>query len=234
MAKNNEAVGDNSAQDAESVEFDTTNLVQGLRDHLLRSVRENGMKKPWQKMSEGEQTLEIERASDKAEQIVRDIVDLVAQGDFPVIHATVDNFKIKSGEVTITAKGVAEDEVVLTLNRVGVKAVKIVVADVAQFDQRRSNLKADPDQPGLPGVKLDLTAEEVNGEFDETDEPAPTDSNGDEFDNDAEQAEGDAVLDAGIGKADPDHPTAPAHGPITDMKGFPNGPMQAMRDGARW
>lgn len=229
MANNNETLGADTSENSESVEFDVTNLIAGLRDFLLRSVRENGMKKPWQKMSEGEQTLEIERATEKSEQIVRDIVDLVAQGDFPVIHATVDNFKIKAGEVTITAKGIAEDEVVLTLNRVGVKAVKIVVADVAQFDQRRSNLKADPDQPGLPGVKLELSAEEVNGTFEDADEPKPTDSDGNEFDDDAEQAEGAAALELA-----PQDPAPPAHGPITDMKGFPNGPMQAMRDGARW
>ena len=206
-------------------------MIEGVRDFFLRSVRENGMKKPWQKMSEGEQTIEIERATDRAEQLVTDIVDIVATGDFPVVHAIIDNYTSKNGEVKIVAKGVADDEVILNLHHAGKKAVKIVIANRDQFDKSRTNIKADPDEPGLPGVKKDLTAAEVNGEFEEADEPKPTDSDGNEFDDAAEQAEGASVLE---GKADPDEPAAAAHGPITDMKGFPNGPMQAMRDGVRW
>lgn len=152
MAKPNESQpGDTSAND-EAFHLDPTRLVEGVRDFLLRNVRENGMKKPWPKMTEGEQQLEIERATDRASGLVRDVVDLIAQGEFSVIHAIVDNFKIKDGEVTITAKGLAEDDVLLTLNHAGKKSVKIIVADAQQFDQSRSNIEPDADEPALPGV----------------------------------------------------------------------------------
>lgn len=231
MAKDNEAIDGNITPDAEGAKLNATRLVEGVRDFFLRSVRENGLKKPWQKMSEGEQNLEIERATDRASQLVGDLVDIIASGDFPVVHAIIDNYQSKNGEVKIVAKGVASDEVILNLHHAGKKAVKIVVADRSQFDQSRTNLKGDPDEPGLPGVKQELTAAEVNGEFETEDEPKPTDSTGAEFDDAAEQAAGDAVLDL---KVDPEEPPAPTHGPITDMKGFPDGPMQAMRDGKRW
>lgn len=193
MATDNENIEVDSEAHDEGFEFNPRTLIQDLRDFLLRNVRENGMKKPWQKMTEGEQKLEIERASDKAEALVRSIVDIVAQGNYAVVHAIVDNFKIKAGEVTITAKGIAEDDVVLTLNHAGKKAVKLIVADAQQFDQSRSNVPVDPDEPGLPGVKQEIQPEELGGggAFDddvaEVDEPAA-------FDDDAEQQEGAEIL----------------------------------------
>lgn len=155
------------------------------------------MKKPWQKMTEGEQKLEIERATDRATQLVDDIVDVVATGDFPVVHAIIDNYTSKNGEVKIVAKGVASDDVILNLHHAAQKPVKIVVADRNQFDQSRSNVPVDPDEPGLPGVKQEIQPEELRGGFDdadedekpEVDEPAP-------FDDAEEQAEGDQVLQA--------------------------------------
>lgn len=226
MAKNNAARKAAGEDDAATLNLDTTRIVEGLRDFLLRNVRENGMKKPWNKMTEGEQRLEIERATDRAAGVVSDVVDLIAQGDFPVIHAIVDNFKIKDGEVTITAKGLAEDDVLLTLNHAGKKSVKIVVADAQQFDQSRSNIQPDPDEPGLPGVKVEIQPEEVQEPGETPDEPV--------VDED-EQAEGQAVLDQlDFTETRPDDFGAVADEPITDMRGFPNGPMQAMKGAARW
>jgi hypothetical protein len=179
------------------------------------------MKKPWQKMTEGEQTLEIERATDRAEQLLEDVVDLVSAGDFPVVHAIIDNYQSKNGEVKIVAKGVAEDDVILNLHHAGKKPVKIVIADRQQFDQGRDRIAAEPDQPDL------LSANEVNGSFDDSNDP-PSGDNSD-FDDAAEQAAGANVLDLPLAPEDP-----PAHGPITDMRGYPEGPMEAMRDGKRW
>lgn len=194
MATDNENIEVDSEAHDEGFEFNPRALVQGVRDFLLRNVRENGMKKPWQKMTEGEQRLEIERAEEKADDLVRAIVDIVAQGNYSVVHAIIDNFKIKDGAVTITAKGIAEDNVVLTLNHAGEKSVKLIVADMQQFDQTRSNVPVDPDEPGLPGVKQEIQPEELRGgafddaEQDQVDEPAP-------FNDDAEQAEGAEILE---------------------------------------
>lgn len=191
MADDNEPVETNHQTDGEGAQLAAVSLIGGVRDFFLRNVRENGMKKPWGKMSEKEQEMEINRATERAEQLVRDIVDIVAQGDFPVVHAIIDNFKIKDGEVTITSKGIADDQVLLSLNHAGKKAVKIVVADAGQFDKERTHVAPDPDEPGLPGVKKDLTAGEVNGE-----PPAFEDDDDATFDDDAEQAEGDQILSA--------------------------------------
>lgn len=191
MAVDNENQQADGEADAPGFDFETTALVQGVRDFLLRNVRENGMKKPWGKMSEKEQELEINRASEKAEDIINQIVELVAQGDYPVIHAIVDNFKIKAGEVTISAKGIADDEALLTLNHAGQKAVKIVVADPSQFDKQRTHVAADPDEPGLPGVKAEIQPEDLREPGFDDEETQETETF---LDEEAEQAEGDQVL----------------------------------------
>lgn len=221
MAKGNGPKPGNSEEDQITLNLDTTRLVEGVRDFLLRNVRENGMKKPWNKMTEGEQRLEIERATDRADQLISDIVDIVVQGEFPVVMAQIDNFKSKDGTVTITAKGVADDEVILNLHHAGKKAVRIIVADRNQFDQSRSNIQPDPDEPGLPGVKQEIQPEEVREPDATPDEPVV---------DEAEQAEGQDVLD----QLDFTEPEQPADEPITDMRGFPNGPMQAMKGAVRW
>jgi hypothetical protein len=165
---------------------------------LLRNVRENGMKKPWQKMTEGEQRLEIERATDKADELIQEVVDIIASGDFPVVHAIIDNYQSKNGEVKIVAKGVADDEVILNLHHAGKKPVKIVIADRNQFDQTRTNLEPDPDEPGLPGVKQELGLDDMTGGAFE-DEDDDDDAGGEveepaAFDDATEQAQGDDVL----------------------------------------
>lgn len=138
-----------------------------MRDFLLLNLKQAHQQKPWNHMPENEQKLWIERIESRAERLVQDVIDRVSTGAFPVVHAKIDNFKVKGGEITITAKGFADDLVLLTLNHAGPKAVKIIVADGEQFDQERDQLNPDPDQPGLPGVRAGEPG------FDDDDDPAP-------------------------------------------------------------
>jgi len=139
----------NDIETGEGVEVDVSRLVEGLRDNLLRSIKHNSMKTAWQDMTEQEQMTEIERATTEAAKLVASVVDIVASGNFAVVHARLDNFKVKDGETIITAKGMAMDEVLVTLNHGTKHSVKIVVCDASQFDRSRSNLEPDPDEPEL-------------------------------------------------------------------------------------
>jgi len=167
-------------------------LVQDIRDTLLRSLRENAERTPWPKMSEADQREAVENMEDIAMQLVRGTVEIVAQGKNDVVHAVLDKFTIKDGTVQIVASGLAEDNVLLTLNHAGKKAVKIVVADAEQFDKRRDPAQVMRDQP----ILFDDEAE--GGDQTDADNAYtpenPDDEGGDQFDNEAEQEAGRQLL----------------------------------------
>lgn len=127
----------------------TGELIAKTRDILLDQRRSDIASTTWQMLSENDQRNEVERLTDYAEELVHGIVDVVAAGKFDVIHAKLDNFKIKDGDVTVTSKGRASDGALLALNSVGVKALKIIVADDEQFDQHRDMVTIDADEPDM-------------------------------------------------------------------------------------
>lgn len=133
----------------EIVTLNVTSLVSDIRDLFLSKIRNDKDKKQWRQMSENEQQVEIDHAQSMALQIVNSVASIVATANRPVIHALLDNFKVKAGEVTVTAKGLADDGAVLALNHVGKKSLKIVVVDEAQFQEESNEAKPDPDQPDL-------------------------------------------------------------------------------------
>lgn len=173
--------------DEDAIELSQARLIEGVRDTLLVWFKQSTFRKPWDKMTEADQRNWGNRIEERAEKLVRAVVDLTSSGGYPVVHAKIDNFQIKNGEVKITAKGFADNEVLITLNSAQNTAVKLIVADMDQFDQGRSNLPVDPDEPGLPGVKMDPRADEPGFE-DEDDEPEVTNPEG-------EQEEGEAALE---------------------------------------
>lgn len=121
-------------------------LMAKVRDVLLDRRRSDIAATTWAALSENDQEREVENYTDFAEELITKIVEVVAAGNFDVIHAKLDNFKIKDGDVTVTAKGRASDGALLALNSVGVKALKIIVADEKQFDQHRDDVHIDKDQ----------------------------------------------------------------------------------------
>ena len=82
-------------------------IVSDVRDLLLSKRRAAVMATTWDKLSESDQRDEIQAVTTLAEDLVTAVVDLVAAGGNEVIHAKLDNFKIKDGAVTLTAKGTA-------------------------------------------------------------------------------------------------------------------------------
>lgn len=126
-------------------------LIAKTRDVLLDRRRSDIASTTWAMLSEGDQEREVDALTTFAEDLVHGIVEVVAAGNFDVIHAQLDNFKSKDGEVTVTAKGRSSDGALIALNRIGHKHLKIIVADEEQFDKHRDTVPIDVDQPEMFG-----------------------------------------------------------------------------------
>lgn len=124
-------------------------LIASVRDALLDRRRGDIAMTTWASLSENDQKREVATFTEFAEQLVKGIVEVVAAGHYDVIHAKLDNFKIKDGDVTMTSKGRASDGALLALNSVGQKDLKIVVADAEQFDRQREPVPIDVDEPQM-------------------------------------------------------------------------------------
>lgn len=169
-------------EDGEVYTINLTSLVSKVRELFLSKLRNDKEKKLWSKMSQSEQQREIDTCDDLSRSIVLAVANIVSAGKNPVIHALLDNYKVKAGEVTVTAKGIANDAAVLALNHVGRKSLKIIVVDEGQYDQSGDKTQAEPDQPSM----LDDQQEA------ETDDgPSLADAMHDAIDNDTGNADTD-------------------------------------------
>ena len=162
----------------ETFRLKTTSLVCDVRDVFLSNRRNQMMSALWKDLTESQQQDEITAADQLAKDIVRKIVEVVSVGNNDVIHALLGQFAIKDGKVKITAEGLADDAALLALNRVGKKALKIIVADHEQFDQERDEILPDPDQPALPmdaepmsDDDIDDVGESMDEDIDAIEEP---------------------------------------------------------------
>jgi hypothetical protein len=164
-------------------------LIEGVRDLLLRWFKEAHLQKAWPQMSEADQKTWINRIEERAEKLVDEVIEHVNHGDFPVVNAKIDSFTVKNGEVKVVTKGFADNDMLAILNSAGEKRVQITVMRNDQFDENRDPLNAEPDQPGLPGVKMH---DEPGFENDDRPVPAVEEP---EIENPAGESEaGDAVL----------------------------------------
>ena len=165
----------------------TAELVAKVRDALLNKRRFDIAATTWAAMSEKDQRQEVDRLEAFAEELVVAVVNVVAAGGYDVIHARLDNFKVKDGAVTVMAKGIADDGALIKLNHADGKVLKIIVADEGQFDQHRDKVHVDADEPALfteEGGEADEDEEDEEdeivdpetGEITSAKDPAPDES----------------------------------------------------------
>lgn len=208
--------------------LNTKMLVSNVRDVLMSKRRQQMVAMTWSQLGEQQQKEEIQDLSNLAQELVEKIVELVAQAGRDVIHAQLDNFKVKDGAVTVTAKGAADDGAILALNSIGKKNLKIVVADAGQFDEQRDEIVPTPDQNDMfpdeedqepmgeqdvddLAAEMDEQLDEME-EFDdlheqdgdETEEAQPADQEEETQAADGEADEGDPEPDVAPGKAGQD------------------------------
>lgn len=140
MVNNPQRIEITDPETGEVVSINPATAVSNLRDLFVSRRRLQVVATPWPNLTEDQQRDEINRATEWSEEVVKSVVEMVAQAGRQVIHAKLDNFKVKDGEVTITGKGRADDGALLSLNHVGNKYLKIGVADAEQFDQQRDDI----------------------------------------------------------------------------------------------
>ena len=147
----------------EVFELKTEMLVSNVRDLFMTRRRNDIMKGSWANLSEDDQQDEIVAVTEMARGLIEKIVEVVATAGRDVVHAKLDKFVIKDGTVQLTATGIADDGVVLALNHVGNKAVKIIVADADDYDKERDEMDAMPDQTAMFADGGEVDATDVDG-----------------------------------------------------------------------
>lgn len=128
-------------------ELDT--LMGDLRDVMLGRIRTT--RKPWEQMTEAEQTDLANGIDLAARDIVRKTVRLMAKHEWP--HAVVKLCEIKIGgtngiDIKMTCPNIQENREVLG-DHVNTM-VQVVMVDSEQFMAARGPVDIKPDQPDLP------------------------------------------------------------------------------------
>lgn len=99
--------------------------------------------KPYQQMSEAEQTEQIEQAKTAAKELVRKAVNIVASGGRRVVQAELGKITINNGlKAEIKANTASADELISVQGR----PILIVTNGDDEFSGGEDKLKADPDQ----------------------------------------------------------------------------------------
>ena len=153
MGYNTQSIEVTSEETGEVWMMDPSFLVGHIRDYFLSMRRQQVQATVWDELSEEDQKSEISRAGQVARDVIEKVVEAVAVQEKICAHVEVAKFAVdvKSGEITITAKGRADDESLLDLNHSRGRVCVMTVVDVERF----SGMKAVPvneDQPTMFGA----------------------------------------------------------------------------------
>lgn len=138
-------------------------LSGDLRDEMLKRMKH--LKATWNLLGQGEQAEVANGLELFAKTVIRRVVHLVTQQEFPHTAVTLAEMKIKGGkaiEAKILCDNIEHNRSVLG-EHIG-QMVQIVMIDSTQFMGERAPAKTDPDQPDLP---LDGDGEDDPAEEDE-------------------------------------------------------------------
>lgn len=131
--------------------LNATSLVSNVRDVLLSRRRQQTEATVWKKLTEAQQQDEITAMQELARTLVGAVVTRVAEKGMTCAHVEVSKFAVdvEKGEVTITSKGFASDEMLSDLAHAKGKTAKLTVVDERQFNEKSTMVKPDADQPSL-------------------------------------------------------------------------------------
>jgi hypothetical protein len=131
-------------------EVQTQSIVSDIRDVLMSRRRAATYLTPWRNMTEDDQQQEIIAVTNLAEQVVRKVVDVVADRGFETVYATLENVALKDSKATLKIANLDDPDVLVAVGAHIGKSVRLIVADAGEFDQQRNAMEADADQPPLP------------------------------------------------------------------------------------
>jgi ribosome modulation factor len=140
--------------------INAVSLVSNVRDVLMSRRRNQQEARVWGDLSEEQQQDEITAIQMLASDLVGKVVEVVATRGLTCAHVEVNKFAVdvEKGEVVITSKGFASDEMLVDLAHSKGKTAKLTIVDVRQFNEKSTLMVADKDQGNM---------------FPEKDEPDP-------------------------------------------------------------
>jgi hypothetical protein len=133
----------------EGAQFETGTVFGDVRDLILDLFKHRPA--VWSAMSNSQQRDTIRFVEDKAKEIVRRMVLVIAREESPSIDATfLDDFKVKNDAIEAKLKIEHIDaEVLVGLYGMAGQRVVIVSADDRRFMSARRDPATDPDQPEM-------------------------------------------------------------------------------------
>lgn len=217
-----------SDQNTPEVRFEarTRTLRGDIRDLVLREFK--GMQRPWQQMTENEQSRLIQRANDIAGTVVRGAVDLVAEDGLTSLAVTVGKMTLEGGAIKGVYECYADDDSLLSIRRLQGKRAMFVLADPDEYFGQRAAAKPDnvgelamprgdaSDEPDEPEASTDQAATETVPAEAATETVDPT--TGEVTTAPSAEAGEDERLEAAIGEAEPVTPPSPPSAPAVDFE----------------
>lgn len=138
-----------------------TSLATGLLKALIEEVR--ALQKPWAAMNETEQQRCIDYLAAQVDMAVTRAVRDVAGMGFTHFGAQLESLNVKDGMKAVLKLPTPEHDVEQLLGNVSSVCV-LVLVDHAVYVEGVHQVKADPDQPGLPLGDPDESAAETPDE----------------------------------------------------------------------
>ena len=119
------------------------------RDCVLNLVR--NLDKPWQQLSEAEQTERANQIDTWALEFVEHCVKLVRAEDTRSVEATVEAFNIKGGTIDVKLKATNTDDALLALNHMRKENVLLLSASARPYQDAGTSAMdhVQPDQPDM-------------------------------------------------------------------------------------
>lgn len=156
--KLDETASDQTA-DQRAVNLQVKTLLGDVRDGILREFK--GLEKPWQKMTESEQSRVIHRAADIAERVVRGAIDIAATRGFEHFDVQLGKITVdKTVELKVTAPFSAEIIAALSTRRGD--TLVMIARDAGEFRGER--------KPAKPTNVGELAIPHGEDDFDEEDD----------------------------------------------------------------
>ena len=122
-----------------------------MRDFLLDYRKKQVEATLWSKLSESDQQDEITAAQEFSRTMVHKLVEMIAEQGLVCAHVEVSKFMcdVEKGEVTITSKGKASDEMLQDLANAKGRVAKLTIVDARPFNEVSTMQVPDPDQPDM-------------------------------------------------------------------------------------
>ena len=129
-----------------SIEIVEEHMGQQLLEAMLDELK--ALQDPWDKTPEERQDEALRRLESRIKHLVRESVNTIAAGEWPIIRAQLESVTVKDG-VKAVLKAHKDGQITHDLVDAEGSNVLIVITDSEQYLGGMSEVQGDPDQPEL-------------------------------------------------------------------------------------